>query len=57
MTLLQLCEGVQDKVAKVGEKKINSRYCEECNVERIMYPSANNIVSPDIFLSLNRLYF
>ena len=34
--LLQVYEGVQDKVYK--KKKIDSRYCEECNVARIMYP-------------------
>ena len=31
-----LCEGVQDKAVK--KKKIDYRYCEECNVERVMYP-------------------
>ena len=36
-SLLQLCEGVQSKV-KFKEKKVDSRYCKECNVERIMYP-------------------
>ena len=37
-SLLQLCEGIRDKAAKVKEKKIDSLYCEECSVERIMYP-------------------
>ena len=36
--LLQVCEGVQDKVKVYKKKKIDSRYCEECYVERIMYP-------------------
>ena len=36
--LLQICEGVQDKVKVYKKEKIDSRYCEKCNVE-IMYPS------------------
>ena len=36
--LLQVCERVQDKVKVYKKKKIDSRFCEECNVERIMYP-------------------
>ena len=33
--LLQVCEGVQDKVKVYKKKKVDSRYCEKCNVERI----------------------
>ena len=36
--LLQVCEGVQDKIKVYKKEKIDSGYCEECNVERIMYP-------------------
>ena len=36
--LLQVCEGVQGKVKVYKEKKIDSRYCEECNVEMMTYP-------------------
>ena len=36
--LVQVCEGIQGKVKAYKEKKINSRHCEECNVERMMYP-------------------
>ena len=38
--LSQVCEGVQGKgkVKVYKKKKIDPRYCEECNVERIMYP-------------------
>ena len=35
--LLQVCEGAQGK-ARVKEKKIDFQHCEECNVERMMYP-------------------
>ena len=36
--LLQVCEGVQGKVKVYEKKKIDYRYCEECNVERMIYP-------------------
>ena len=35
--LLQVCEAVQGK-AKLKETKFDYRHCEECNVERMMYP-------------------
>ena len=36
--LLQVCEKVQGKVKVCKKKKIDSRYCEESNVEMIMHP-------------------
>ena len=35
--LLQVCEGVQGKVKVYKNKKIDPRYCEQCNVEKMMY--------------------
>ena len=32
--------------AKVKEKKIDYQHCEECNVERIMYPQLGFYVCP-----------
>ena len=43
--ILQLCEGVQGRV-KVKKKRIDSRYCEECNVERIMYSHLGFYICP-----------
>ena len=37
-SLLLLGEVVQGKVKFYRKKKIDSRYCEKCSVERIMYP-------------------
>ena len=44
--LLQVCKGVQGKAKVYKEKKIDHRYCEECNVERMMYPNLGFNVCP-----------
>ena len=46
-SLLQICEAVQGKERVYKKKKIDYQDCEECNVERIMYPNLGFYVCPN----------
>ena len=45
-SLLQVCQEVEGKQVKAKEKKIDHQHCEECNVERIVYPHLGFYVCP-----------